>query len=205
MENWLSIIHEHASHSHWFIFGGALLAGLNVPISIDLLMIISATLAATVAPHMVVHLFLAIFLGCLFSAWISYWVGRLLGPKLVTWPLFSKIFSPKVLKKVKDFNKKRGHFALILGRFIPFGVRNCLYMSNGMSRVPFYKFALWEGLACSLWSIGTFSLYYALGKNIDRLYSQVKFVNLLIFAAFSVTVIGIIWYKKKKRSKEGNV
>ena len=100
---------------------------------------------------------------------------------------------------MQKFYAKRGPFALILGRFIPFGVRNCLFMSSGMSKMPFSKFALWDGIAVTLWSSLSFLLYYFLGKNIEVLYTQVKWVNLLIFLAFGVTVIGLIWYKKKEK------
>ena len=52
MEKWLEFTHAHAPHAHWIIFFAALLAGMNIPISIDLLMIISASLAAAVVPHL---------------------------------------------------------------------------------------------------------------------------------------------------------
>lgn len=205
MEKWLEFIHTHSHHAHWYIFGAALLAGMNIPISIDLLMIISAILAATIIPANLLKLFFAIFLGCLFSAWIAYWIGRKLGPVLQKFPLFSKMLSEKKMEKVKKFYEKRGFFALIIGRFIPFGVRNGLYMSSGMSRISFLKFAVWDGIACALWSGICFFLYYTLGRNIDALYSRVKIVNLGIFIAFSVTVIAIIWYKRRKTEKKENV
>lgn len=205
MENWLTFINAHSEYAYFCIFGAALLAGMNIPISIDLLMIISATLAATIIPEHLYHLFFAVFLGCLFSAWVAYILGRTVGPRLLKLPFFSKLLSPTRMKKIKDFYKKKGPFALILGRFIPFGVRNALYMSCGISRVPFFKFVIWEGLACALWSSICFTAYYSLGKNIETLYSNVKMINVFIFIAFSVTVIGTLWYKKRKKVKEENV
>ncbi|MDN3507187.1 MAG: DedA family protein [Simkaniaceae bacterium] len=205
MENFISFLQLHAPSAHWVLFGAALLAGLNIPISIDLLMIIGATLAATLVPEHVFHLFLALFFGCALSAWLSYWMGRLIGPKLLHLPFFSKVFSPKRMRKVKAFYAKRGPYALLLGRFIPFGVRNCLYMSSGMSRMSFPKFIASDGLACGLWSSLSFFLYYSLGKNIETLYSGIKWVNLAIFLSFSVTVIALIWYKKEKKNKDENV
>lgn len=205
MNEFLQWVELHAQHAHYALFGAALLAGLNVPISIDLLMIISAVLAATIIPSHLLHLFLAMFIGCALSAWLAYWMGRLVGPKLLRIRFISKVLSPKRMKKIRTFYDKKGSFALILGRFIPFGVRNGLYMTSGMSKMSFPKFILWEGIACSVWSLATFTLYYNLGKNIPALYSRVKMINILIFAALSVTVIGIIWYKKKKNTKEGNV
>lgn len=205
MDAFLNWIQSHAQHSHYALFGLALLAGMNIPISIDLLMIIGATLAATVIPEHLYIIFFSLFLGCTLSAWIAYCLGRFLGRKLLKLPFFSKFLSKKRVAKMKKFYDKRGPFALIFGRFIPFGVRNALYMSSGMSKLSFPKFALWDGLACFIWSLASFSLYYTLGKNIEALYTNVKWANLAIFGAFSVTVIGIIWYKKRKKAKEDNV
>jgi hypothetical protein len=56
------------------------------------------------------------------------------------------------MDKVKKFYEKKGVFAFIIGRFIPFGVRNALFMSSGMSRLPFYQFVLWDAIACAAWS-----------------------------------------------------
>jgi len=205
MNHWIETIQNHAQYAPIVLFGASLLAGMSVPISIDLLMIIAATLAATAIKANLYHLFFAMLLGCIFSAWIAYWIGRKLGPQLLKLRYFSKILTKKRMNRAQKFFDKRGFFALILGRFIPFGVRNCLYMSSGMSKMSFPKFALCDALACSLWTLLSFSIYYTLGKNIETIYSHVKIANLLIFISFSVTVIGIIWYKKRKKAKEENV
>ena len=197
----IEVIQNNAQYAHWLIFGASLLAGMNIPISIDVLMITTATLAAVVIPASTLKLFLAIFLGCLLSSWITYWIGRKLGTKIIKWPFFSKIFSKKRLSNVKKFHEKRGTMALIIGRFIPFGVRNVLFMSNGMSKMSFSKFILWDGIACAIWSLVCFSLYYVLGKNADVLYTDLKIINFFIFFVFSMTVIGVIWYKKRKKKK----
>jgi len=205
MDTLLEWIQSHAQHAHYALFGLALLAGMNVPISIDLLMIIGATMAATIIPENLYILFISLYLGCTLSAWISYFLGRLVGRRILKLPIFSKLLSEKRVDRMRKFYEKRGPLALVFGRFIPFGVRNALYMSTGMSKISFPKFALWDAIACFLWSFVSFSLYYALGKNIDVLYTNVKWVNLAIFGAFSVTVIVLICYKKRKKAKEDNV
>lgn len=196
----IETIQEHAHHAHWFAFGGALLAGLNVPISIDFLMIASAILAASVIPQHTLHLFLGIWLGCLFSAWLSYWLGRKAGTTLAKLPLFRKLLAPEKLKRMKNFYERFGIWTFIVGRFIPFGVRNCLFMSSGMSKLSFSHFALRDALACTIWAGSCFTIFYMLGKNIDLLYTRVKLVNAAIFGVFIVTVIAFIWYKKRKQA-----
>jgi membrane protein DedA with SNARE-associated domain len=205
MDSLLSWIQSHAAHAHYALFFLAILAGINIPISIDLLMIIGATLAATVIREHLYLIFIFLFLGCALSAWIAYALGRFVGRKLLNFRFFSKPINTKQLNKMKHFYGKQGPFAMIIGRFIPFGIRNVLYVSSGMSCHSFLKFALWDGLACFIWSLASFNLYYTIGKNIDTLRDSVKWMNLIIFVAFSMTVIGITWYKKRKKANEENV
>ena len=205
MDQLIEFAKTNAHMAHWILFGATRLAGINIPISIDLLMIIGATLAATLVPEHFYHLYFSLFIGCTVSAWLAYGIGKLLGSKFLKLPLISQLIHSKRMDQVKIFYEKRGLLALAIGRFIPFGIRNCLYISSGMSKMPFAKFVFCDGLACALWSSLSFALYYKLGKNIDVVYSQVTRVNFALFLAFSVAVIGLIWYKKKKKIKEANV
>jgi membrane-associated protein len=201
MESLLHITSQYATHAHWFIFAAIILAGANLPLSIDLLALIAALLASQVVPENTLELFLSVYLGCLFSAWVSYWIGRLLGPKLYKWRLFAALLNPNRLTKIKSFYARHGLLTLILGRFIPFGVRNCLFMTAGISEAPFRTFLWRDFIACSVWSSVAFYLFYSLGQNYEVLSQHLKTINCLIFVAFSVTVISVIWYKKGKRAK----
>lgn len=205
MEAFIAWITEHAQYAHWFIFGAILLAGFNLPISADVLIAGAAVLAATLFPQHVWHLFLAIFLGCYFSAWIAYWVGRLLGAKLCRFGWFKRFFPEERISKIQKFYAKHGLWTLIAGRFIPFGVRNCIFMSSGMSQVPFLRFALQDLPACLLWTSSSFYLFFTLGKNFQTVLSHLKIVNLIIFLAFGVTVITVLWYKRRKKTALENV
>lgn len=201
MEFFSDLINQYAHQAHWIIFVAILLAGFNLPISTDLIIIGSAVIAATIVPEQTVPIFLAILFGAYFSAWIAYWLGRLLGPRLAKVPLFSSLLNPLRLEKVKKFYQKHGLLTLIIGRFIPFGVRNCIFMTTGMSKLSFRTFLFRDAIACPLWASISFTLFYLLGQNLELLYSSVKTFNILIFSLFAVTVIAVIWYKKEKRKK----
>lgn len=205
MESLIGWILEHAQHAHWFIFAAILLAGVNIPISADVLIVSAAVLAATLIPEHVWHLYLAIFLGCYFSAWIAYWFGRLAGKKLLRFAWFQRFFPPQRMTKIQLFYQKHGFWTLMLGRFIPFGVRNCIFMSSGMSRVPFLRFALWDLPACLTWSALSFYLFFTLGKNYQTLLNHLKIVNMVIFLAFGVTVITLVWYKRRRKNTVENL
>lgn len=76
LSNWFL---THANHAPWLSFGLVILAGCNLPISIDLVFLLSAVVAATILPEKIFHIYFALYAGCCISAMISYWIGRTLG------------------------------------------------------------------------------------------------------------------------------
>jgi len=201
MEFFKEFIQSHAHIAHWYLFGAILLAGFNIPISADLLIFLAALLAATIIPEHTVLLFSFLLAGCYLSALIAYFVGRFLGTSLMHKKWFAKIFSEARLQKIRAYYEKHGVWVLILGRFIPFGVRNCIFMSSGMSRLSLKKFMLIDAIGCTAWFTSLFFLFFTLGKNAEFLLAQLKIFNLFIFIGFGVTVIALIWYKRRKKRK----
>ena len=199
MATWLDWIVQHADQAHWLIFAAALLAGLSIPVSIDILVMVSGVLAATIVPHHTIHLFLSIFLGSYCSAAIAYWMGRLGGKKLLKFQWFAKLLNPKRLGKIQNFYQKHGLITLILGRFIPFGVRNCIFLTIGVSSFSFLKFLLWDLLAVFIWSSSCFYLFYKVGENHQVLYEHFKSFYLVVLICLGVKLITLIWYKYKRK------
>ncbi|MDF2576574.1 MAG: putative rane protein [Chlamydiales bacterium] len=199
----VNLIHNNADYAHWIIFGALMLAGFNVPISEDLMLIISGVLASTVVPENTTKLFLGVFLGCYLSDWEAYWLGRLLGPKLWEIKWFSKMVPKERFEQVSRFYDKRGFLVLLIGRFIPFGVRNALFITAGMMKMHFGKFILSDGIACLISNSTLFYLAYTVGKNYDLLLEKVKTFNILIFSIFLIAITAFlirkIWIKKKSQ------
>ncbi len=193
------IILDYSQNAHWIFFVALLLAGLNIPVSADVIIIMASLLAATVLPDHVIHLYLSVFLGCLFSAWISYGVGRTLGPYLMASKLFSKLISPHRLEQAKLFHHKYGLWALMIGRFIPFGVRNFLFMSSGLSKIPFSTFLIRDLVACFTWSTLLFFSVYTLGQNYDILYSKIRMIGTVLLTLVVLGGTIVFWIKKKKK------
>lgn len=198
LESFFHYLETHQAGAPWVVFIAILLAGVNVPISIDLVLVFCAFLAASVIPESTYPLYFSILIGSAISAWVAYWLGRLFGRKLLKTKLLSKLISSKRLQKVENYYQKYGLLTLIVGRFIPFGVRNCIFITTGISRMKFWKFACADFLGCAAWSSLMFISFYHLGKNFETLKYHLKWLNICLFLAFSVTVITIIWYKIRK-------
>jgi membrane-associated protein len=200
----LEWITSNASHAHYLLFFSLMMAGMNVPISEDLMIILGALLASTVVPENTFILFTFIFLGCYLSDWVSYWIGRKYGRKLWNIKWFAKTVSIQRIHQTEKFYHKYGFWTLLIGRFIPFGVRNCLFITAGIGRMHFGKFLLSDGIACFISNNVLFWLTFYLGKNYHMLVNKLKAFNLILFSLFVVTLIGLFWYNvyKKKSNKE---
>lgn len=199
MDFFKELIAQHAQSAHWYLLGAALLAGFNVPLSIDVLVLLGALLAATVVPEHTAWIFGCLLLGCYLSAMCAYWMGRLVGGALLSTRWFSKLMPASRVTAIQQFYNKYGMWALILGRFIPFGVRNALFMTCGMSRVRFQRFIAIDLIACTVWCTSAFYLFYSLARHYEALWTHLKTFNLCLFSALTVVVIGLVWYKRRKK------
>lgn len=195
MQELLLIIQDNIHHAHYLIFGAMLLAGLNIPVSEDAMLFISALLASN-HPDYLPHLFLAIYLGAYFSDLICYSLGRFLGPRLFEIRFFARMVSAEQINKISAYYEKYGVITLILGRFIPFGVRNGLFLTAGLGKMNFIKFALSDLLACTISTITFFTLYFHYGENVI---SYIQQGNIAVFSLLLIA-LGIFWYRKKRKA-----
>jgi len=198
MESFFTYICTHAHHAHWIIFSLLLLTGLNFPISEDILLLIGGAIASTCIPDHTLKLYIWIFFGCYLSAWEAYWIGRLLGPRLYHIPLFKSVVTPHRLEVLRHYYAKFGIFTFIIGRFFPGGIRNALFMSSGLTKMPFYLFILRDGLACLISSAVLFHIGYRFGQNLDLIifyFHRYTHWFLAIFLSLIVAGLLYLWYR----------
>ncbi|WP_228840597.1 DedA family protein [Candidatus Protochlamydia phocaeensis] len=193
----MNYICEHANQAHWIMFCLLLLTGLNLPISEEIMLIGGGAIASTCIPDHALRLYIWIFLGCYLSAWEAYWIGRLLGPRLYRIRLFKFIITPHRLDWLRHYYAKFGIFTFIVGRFCPGGIRNALFMSSGLTKMPFHLFILRDGLACLLSSLVFFHLGYHFGENIDPIlvYFQ-RYSDWFLIGILTLILAGFayLWY-----------
>ncbi len=180
-----------------------MLAGFNVPISEDLMIIVSGVLAGTVVPQNTYKLFAAVFLGSYLSDWVSYGLGRKFGKHLWDIPWLARCINREKLSQVEKYFEKHGFLTLLFGRFIPFGVRNCIFLTAGMGRMPFLHFIIGDGIACFLSNTVLFSLAYTFAENYELIIHHTKAFNTAIFIIFAllITAFFVRKYLKRKNKK----
>jgi membrane protein DedA with SNARE-associated domain len=197
----MAYVCAHADYAHWIFLGMLLLAGLNVPLSEDLILLSGGALVSTCMPDHYFHLYAWIFVGCWISGWEAYWIGRLLGPKLYQIRWFSHILNPKRIEKLHYYYEKFGIWTFVVGRFIPGGVRNALFMSSGLGKMPFHIFLLRDLVACVISSNVVFYLGFLFGAHFDTVlhyflaYNKIA-MSLVVIAL--TTLIITLWIRQRQ-------
>ncbi|MFQ5729521.1 MAG: DedA family protein [Waddliaceae bacterium] len=204
METLVTLAYEQAHAAHWIFFLLIMLGGLNVPISEDIVLISAGALASIYIPENTFYLFGWLFFACWFSAWEAYWIGRLLGPKLYNIKWFSHILTAKRIERLHFYYEKFGFLTFMVGRFIPGGVRNALFMTSGLGKMPFYKFLLRDLPACLLSASFLYSLGYIFGQNaqsIIHFFKTYHTVALIILFSSLVLYFPIIKIRRRRLKK----
>lgn len=201
LESIKKFILENPDIAPFAIAFSLIIAGLNIPISADIVILIAATVAATLLKGSFFKIFLGIYLGSLIAAYLAYIQGRYLGDILKNKSFFKKLFPQERLEKIKNYYTNYSWATLIIGRFIPFGFRNALFISTGLSKFPFKAFALRDAIACLIWSLTLYTCFYQLILSAQDVYTLLKKFNLFIFCILGITVFGLVWYKQAKKQK----
>ena len=198
MEAALDFIQGNVHIAPYLIFGLLLLAGFNLPVSEDAMLFVSGLLAAKY-PEKTPLLFAGVFLGAYFSDLICYgFIGRYLGPKMFKIKFFSKMITQEKIDQMSAFYEKYGIWTLIFGRFIPFGVRNALFLTAGLGKMNAWKFALSDLLACVISCTSFFWLYKTYGETVIV---YVKKGNIVIFSVAVLVGLGVFIKKKREEKK----
>jgi membrane protein DedA with SNARE-associated domain len=183
---------QHIDVAPYIICGLLLLAGFSLPISEDAMILLSVVLGFR-HPEARISLYIFLFLGIYLSDLIAYWVGRILGVKLWNYQFFNKMLSRSKIDSIQHYYNKHGMFTLIVGRFIPFGVRNALFISAGISKMNFMKFAFFDFLAAVISTTTFVTIYTVFGK---QAMAQIGEANKIIISIFIVVVLVFLFRKK---------
>lgn len=199
MDSIVPFVLEHADAAPWLLFGLLMLAGLNVPISEDA-MILTGALIATQRTDLVTEIFVGLYLGAYLSDLECYWLARLLGPKLWQIRWFRSMATPKRVDRMTRFYEKYGVITLFAGRFIPFGVRNGLLITAGISNMSFLRLAAADLGAATISCGFYFWLYYTYGEAMLRYVARGQ---LSLFIVALVVIVLIAYRARRSRARLG--
>lgn len=190
--------------TYWPIvcFFSLLLAGFNLPISEDVLIVMSALIAHE-DHSLLIPNYVGLYAGIYASDIISYWMGRLLGSGVLKFKLITKSLTPKRVEYLSKKLEKHGFLTFVVTRFIPFGMRNVLFMTSGFTKLSFAKFLLFDGIAAIISSMTLYSLVLFIGESAKEGFKIAGIILfILLWGALTVFIIKKVMDHKKKKKME---
>ncbi len=199
METVVSFLCENAIHAHLVIFGLLLLAGLNIPLSEDLLVMIGGMLTATCVPGNYYLMLGWLWAGAILSAYEAYWLGHHFGPRLYRMAFFKHVVTPERVDRIGSMLERYGVASFVIVRFIPLGVRNCFFMTCGLWRMPFLRFIWRDAVGAALSVYVLFRIGHAFGSNYRMLvdyFHQYETMTLSLLVVLALGVAAVFWYRR---------
>jgi membrane protein DedA with SNARE-associated domain len=145
--------------------------------------------------------------GILVGDSVIYWAGRVLGRRVAeVWP-FRTLITPEKLERVERLLRKRGKIVVVVARFLP-GLRAPTYFTVGHSRLPFWEFLLFDGLAAVVSAPLWVCLGFWLGDDIERAAREGSRFGQYILAGVVVVVailIGRAWLRRRRARRASGV
>ena len=132
----------------------------------------------------------------------GYWIGRRWGPRLLGSRLGRRI-GPGRLHRVESLLLSGGGRALLVGRATA-GARVVLPGLAGMLGLRYRVFALWTGVAATVWAVAHVLLGYAAGagwRQVSHLTGRVGLGLALAVAA----ALAVAWLVRRTRRREREV
>jgi membrane protein DedA with SNARE-associated domain len=96
---------------------------------------------------------------------IGYWLGREGGRRLLERWGPVKRYAERTLPPAERFFEKHGAKTIFFGRFIAI-LRVAAAWLAGISRMPWWKFFLWNAAGGIVWAVGVSLIAYAFGKTV---------------------------------------
>jgi len=193
---------QYVEYYPFVAFGALMLAGLSVPISEDLI-IITGALICQEKPSMLIPIFAATYAGVVISDYFPYLLGKYIRKGTVKSNFITRFFSPKKIVRIHRYLDRYGIFAFIVGRFIPFGVRNTMFLTSGLFGVRLRRFALYDTTAATISVSTLFFLAYHFGESVEKPFQAVGIVLFVLLLSLLTFVVIRIVRKILKRRESG--
>jgi len=170
-------------------------AGLGVPISEDLTLLLAGALAGDGVTKFWPTL-TAGYLGVVFGDLLIYNWGRRLGPAAYNHPRVRKYLSPERQRRLDAHFHKHGFLTVIVGRHTPI-LRALVFFLAGASGVPPWKFLLADCLSAAITVPIVVSLGYFFGDHLDDVRRILRRFQWGV-AAVLIVIVAIGWLVRRR-------
>lgn len=172
------------------------IGGLGVPVSEDLVLLISGAMAArglmSFWPTLVTG-----YCGVLFGDMLIHTWGKRLGPAAWNTKRIQKALSPERQEKVRSHFARHGFLTIVVGRHTPI-LRAPVFFLAGASGVSRAKFLLADALSCAITVPLVTTLGYYFGEHFEELKAKIHHAQWIIGG---VVLLGaLVWLYLRRRA-----
>lgn len=183
--------------SLWGPFIVLILCGLGLPVPEDIVLVAAGALAETDGRSWL-EASVVMYAGVMLGDSTIFFAGRYFGGKLRNSVWFRRNFSEKKQAKVEALFEKYDSTVLFVGRFLP-GLRAPIFFTAGSTRVKYWKFFLFDGLA-ALISVPFFVwlghwLWAEFGEDLNQLehaLARTHSISLLVAGVILLVVVFVV-------------
>ncbi|HEX7622305.1 MAG TPA: DedA family protein, partial [Anaeromyxobacteraceae bacterium] len=180
LQRLVDLLGERSLHvGYAFVFGVLLLCGFGLPMPEDVILVTGGVLAWLASPLEtptlrelpfdpgLQRMVLVGLAGILAGDSVIYWMGRRLGFRIAEFRLLRRLVPPEKLQEVEKRLRHRGKVVVVIARYLP-GLRAPTYFTVGHSRLPYWQFLIFDGLAALISAPLWVCIGFWFGDDIER-------------------------------------
>jgi membrane protein DedA with SNARE-associated domain len=197
-----------------FVFGVLVLCGFGFPLPEDVILVAGGVVAWLASPldapsargmfcdaglHWMVAVGMA---GILAGDSVIYWMGRRLGTHIAEFRLLRRIVPPDKLQEVEKRLRRRGNILVVIARYLP-GLRAPTFFAVGHSRLPYWEFLAFDGLAALVSAPLWVGLGFWFGDDIERAAVEAsRFAHYILMGVGAVlAVLAFRWLQRRRAAQ----
>jgi membrane protein DedA with SNARE-associated domain len=184
-------------HAYGVIITVLIVCGLGVPVPEDITLFAAGFLVFTGRITLSGAIAVGI-IGVLIGDSFMYWIGRRYGRRVLSWPVFRRMFTPERMLLAESKIQQNARIICFTSRFAP-GLRAPIYLTSGILRVPFTIFFVMDSLAALISVPVWVYLAYFLGDHIERLLQIVKTAKIGFGVVIALLLLGFFISKVRGR------
>ena len=208
--NWLLPLLNNLNY--WTVFLLMFIEGSVIPAPSELIVPPAAYRAAAGELNIFLVVLVAT-LGALAGSTANYFAAYYLGRPMIYRFANSRLghlclLNQQKIEKAEKYFYDHGVVATLTGRLLP-GIRQIISIPAGLSKMKFWKFALYTTIGAGIWNcvLATLGWYLHSFVPLDQLNSKIEEYNshiqIIVVAALVLIALiaGLVWYFKRKKKK----
>lgn len=208
--NWLLPLLNNLNY--WTVFLLMFIEGSVIPAPSELIVPPAAYRAAAGELNIFLVVLVAT-LGALAGSTANYFAAYYLGRPMIYRFANSRLghlclLNQQKIEQAEKYFYDHGVVATLTGRLLP-GIRQIISIPAGLSKMKFWKFALYTTIGAGIWNcvLATLGWYLHSFVPLDQLNSKIEEYNshiqIIVVAAlvFIALITGLMWYFKRKKKK----